>query len=100
VLIQKAKARGEINDAKICTNALIISHLLFADDCYMFFYANTTQASGQAINLEKSEIFCSRNVLRVEHNNISNILGVQAVLGAGKYLGLPSMISRSKKSHL
>lgn len=34
----------------------------------------------------------------VVHNNIANILGVQAVLGTGKYLGLPSMIGRSKKA--
>lgn len=91
-LIRKAEARGEINGVKICTNALIISHLLFADDCYLFFHANTTQASGQAINLKKSKIFCSRNISRAEHNNIANILGVQAVLGVGKYLGLPSML--------
>ncbi|KEH17434.1 hypothetical protein MTR_0015s0120 [Medicago truncatula] len=53
-----------------------------------------SQASGQAVNLQKYEIFCSRNVSNVVHNNIANILGVQAVLGTGKYLGLPSMIGR------
>ncbi|GAU45869.1 hypothetical protein TSUD_187020 [Trifolium subterraneum] len=31
-------------------------------------------------------------------NNISNTLGVQAVLGTSKYLSLPSLIGRSKKS--
>jgi len=50
------------------------------------------KASGQAVNLQKSEIFCSRNVSTVEHNIIANILGVQVVLGTGKYLGLPSII--------
>jgi len=48
-------------------------------------------------HLQKSEIFCSRNVLTTYHNNIARILGVQTVLGTGKYLGLPSMIGRSKK---
>jgi len=56
------------------------------------------KASGQAVNLQKSEIFCSRNVSTAGHNNIANILGVKVVLGTGKYLGLPSMIGRSKKS--
>jgi len=43
-LIRKAEARGEINGVKICTNALILSHLLFADDCLLFFRANSSQA--------------------------------------------------------
>jgi len=43
-------------------------------------------------------IFCSRNVLTTYHNNIASILGVQAVLGTDKYLGLLSIINRSKKS--
>jgi hypothetical protein len=47
--------------------------------------------SGQAISLPKSEIFGSRNVPQVVNNIITNILGVQAVLGAGKYVGLPSI---------
>lgn len=110
-LIRKAEARGEINGAKICNNAPIILHLLFAYDCFLFFRATSNQAlkmrsilsiyekaSGQAVNLQKSEFFCSRNVSRADHNNIANILGVHAVLGTGKYLGLPSMIGRSKKA--
>jgi len=50
------------------------------------------------VNLQKSKIFCSRNVLTTYHNNIAIILVVQVVLGTGKYLGFPSMIGRSKKS--
>ena len=56
------------------------------------------QVSGQAINFQKSEIFFSRNVSQDKQNNIANILEMQAVLGTGKYLGLPSMIDRSKKA--
>jgi hypothetical protein len=55
-------------------------------------------ASEQAINFQKSEIFCSQNVPQVERNAIANTLGIQAVLGTRKYLGLPSMIDRSKKA--
>jgi len=110
-LIRNSEARGEINGAKICNNAPIVSHLLFADDCFMFFRANNSQAvkmknilniyekaSGQTANLQKSEFFCSRNVSSTDHNNIADILEVRAVLGTGKYLGLPSMIGRSKKA--
>ena len=56
------------------------------------------EASGQAISLPKSEIFYSRNVQQQTQNSITNILAVQAVLGTGKYLGLPSMVGRSKKA--
>jgi len=55
-------------------------------------------ASGQTISLPKSEIFCSRNVSEPLRNTLASILGVQTVLGIGKYLGLPSMIGRNRNS--
>ncbi|CAJ2628079.1 unnamed protein product [Trifolium pratense] len=95
-LIRKAEARGDIHGIKICRNAPIISHLLFADDCFLFFRASSNEAeamkniletyeaaSGQAINFQKSEIFCSRNVLGGVRDSIANCLGVHAVLGTG-----------------
>jgi hypothetical protein len=110
-LIRQFENRGDIHDVKICRNAPIVSHLLFADDCFLFFkvaeneamtmkhiLATYAAASGQSINLLKSELFCSRNVQTPLQNSISNILGVQQVLGMGKYLGLPSMIGRSRKA--
>jgi len=56
------------------------------------------EASGQAINLPKSEIFYSKNVGNNLQHVVTSILGVQAVLGTDKYLGLPSMIGRNKKA--
>lgn len=35
--IKKEEDRCEINGVKICNNATIISHLLFANDCFMLF---------------------------------------------------------------
>lgn len=110
-LIRKAEASGDIYGVKICTNAPIVSHLLFTDDCFLFFRAEPAEAtitknilavyekaSGQVINFQKSEIFFSRNVCQTKQTDITNILEVQVVLGTGKYLGLPSMIGRSKKA--
>ncbi|MCI41244.1 putative non-LTR retroelement reverse transcriptase, partial [Trifolium medium] len=57
-----------------------------------YILATYEAASEQAINFQKSEIFCSQNVPQDEQNAIANTLKVQAVLGTGKYLGLPSMI--------
>jgi hypothetical protein len=110
-LIRQFENRGDIHGVKICRTAPIVSHLLFADDCFLFFRAAENEAmtmkhilatyevaSGQSINLLKSELFCSRNVQTPLQNSIANILGVQQVLGTGKYLGLPSMIGRSRKA--
>ncbi|RHN81910.1 hypothetical protein MtrunA17_Chr1g0204171 [Medicago truncatula] len=54
------------------------------------------EALGQAINLQKSKLFCSRNTLDDLKNLIATTLGVRQVLGTCKYLGLPSMIGHSK----
>jgi len=110
-LIRDAESRGALTGMKVCRHAPSVSHLLFADDCFLFFKANEDQAhvmknilatyelaSGQAISLPKSEIYCSRNVPDGIKTIITNILGVQAVLGTGKYLGLPSMIGRDRKA--
>jgi hypothetical protein len=56
------------------------------------------QASGQEITLVKSEVFISRNMSQAAKEDLSRILGVKHVLGTGIYLGLPSMIGRSKKA--
>ena len=110
-LIQDAENRGIIYGTHICKAAPVVSHLLFADDCFLFFKANESEAhvmkdilstyestSGQAISLPKSKIFCSRNVPEPLRNNLAAILGVQVVLGTSKYLGLPSMIGRNRNS--
>jgi hypothetical protein len=55
-------------------------------------------ASGQEINLSKSEVFFSRNLSRAGQEDLSNLMGVRHVLGTGTYLGLPSMVGRSKKA--
>jgi hypothetical protein len=57
------------------------------------------EASDQEINLTKSEVFYSRNISRAAQEDLSNIIGV-SMLGTEKYLGLPSMVGRSKNHSL
>lgn len=57
-----------------------------------------TAASGQLINMNKSEVFFSRNVQEPDTVQLAGILNVRHVLGTGKYLGLPSMVGRNKKA--
>jgi hypothetical protein len=98
-LINKSVASGNIHGVKICRGAPTVSHLLFADDYFLFcrstldetnhlmqILKNYEEASGQEINLTNSEVFFR-----------PRIMGVRHVLGTSNYLGLPSMIFRKKK---
>ncbi|XP_058745919.1 uncharacterized protein LOC131618775 [Vicia villosa] len=42
--------------------------------------------------------FFSRNISAPAQEDLAHLMGVRRVLGTGKYLGLPSMIGRSKKA--
>ncbi|GAU37194.1 hypothetical protein TSUD_30590 [Trifolium subterraneum] len=109
--IHQAVGRGDLHGVRICRGAPEVSHLLFADDCFLFCRANVAEvnelmrilhtyeaASGQEVNLVKSEVFISRNMFQAAKEDLSRILGVKLVLGTGIYLGLPSMVGRSKKA--
>jgi hypothetical protein len=110
-LIKKSLASGDLHGVQICRGAPVVSRLLFANDCFLFCrstIAETNQlmkilkiygeATGQEINLTKSEVFFSRNLSTAAQEDLSNIMGVRHVLGTGNYLGLPSMIGRKKKN--
>ncbi|KAK2449324.1 hypothetical protein QL285_008530 [Trifolium repens] len=110
-LIKKSVASGNLHGVKICRGAPTVSHLLFADDCFLFCRSTLEEtnhlmhilkvyeaASGQEINLTKSEVFFSRNLSMAAQEDLSRIMGVRHVLGTGNYLGLPSMIGRKKKN--
>ncbi|XP_058726534.1 uncharacterized protein LOC131597891 [Vicia villosa] len=72
-------------------NLAEVIHLMSLLDIY-------AAAAGQEINLTKSKVFFSRNLSLPVQEDLANIMGVQYVLGTGKYLGLPSMIGRRKRA--
>ncbi|GAU12879.1 hypothetical protein TSUD_73660 [Trifolium subterraneum] len=76
-LIHQAVGRGDLHGVRICRGAPEVSHLLFADDCFLF---------------------CRASVAEAAKEDLSRILGAKLVLGTGIYLGLPSMVGRSKKA--
>lgn len=74
-LIKRVEAQGELGGTSVCRGTLLVTHLLFADDYFMFFKEEVRQghimkdiltmyeaASGQAISLPKFKIFYSRGV--------------------------------------
>lgn len=109
-LIHEAERSQHLNGISICRGAPKISHLFFANDSLFFCNANGNEccklkeilkiyesASGQKINTNKSSIFFSPNTSQELKEEILHILGPMNDLRHQKYLGLPSIISRSKK---
>lgn len=109
--ISQAALTREIKGYSIAQNAPKITHLLFADDSFLFFKATEGEArtiktllnkygkeSGQYINYQKSGIFFSANVRRDNQQVIQGILDVHNDMKNSTYLEIPSLIGRSKKS--
>ncbi|CAJ2671909.1 unnamed protein product [Trifolium pratense] len=109
-LFHKAAREKEIHGIKVARSAPQLSHLFFADDSLLFTRANSheatkilsilqvyQQASGQVVNLDKSEASFSRNVQNEDKNMICNMMGAKAVEAQSRYLGFPIPFGRSKK---
>ncbi|GJZ76993.1 reverse transcriptase [Tanacetum coccineum] len=109
-MIRKSVTQGLIQGVKVCRGAPSISHLFFADDSIFFFRSSSAEvinlknilirycrSSGQMINYEKSEVSFSANVEPHVRTHIIESLEVREVTVQYKYLGLPSVIGRSKK---
>ncbi|XP_021721322.1 uncharacterized protein LOC110688870 [Chenopodium quinoa] len=110
-LISKVVYERKLSGANICQSGPRISHLFFVDDSILFAKATLQdcskiakiistyeRASGQKVNLGKTEVAFSKCVASDRRNGITNTLGVREVERHEKYLGLPTMIGRSKKA--
>ncbi|GMI78266.1 hypothetical protein HRI_001495900 [Hibiscus trionum] len=90
-----------------------VNHLLFVDDCMIFINTNQSEAtllkkalrtyanaSGQAVNFEKSTIFYNPCTPSATRNAINNLLQVREVTNPGVYLGIPLLIGKNKTESL
>ncbi|CAL1390587.1 unnamed protein product [Linum trigynum] len=90
-----------------------VSHMFFADDSYLFLRGSMQECdnllevlneydelSGQRVNLAKSAVCFSKNILLVDQETLSLWLGVGAVGVHDKYLDLPTLIAPSKMATL
>ena len=86
-----------------------MTHLLFADDIIVFLQgfvdnfqalkeilAMYEEASRQKVNLQKSSIFFGKGTQEGMKGQLQNILGVHNEALGERYLGLPTLVGRSK----
>ncbi|XP_021734035.1 uncharacterized protein LOC110700740 [Chenopodium quinoa] len=110
-LLSKAAHEKKLRGARICKAAPRVSHLFFADDSILFAKATLQEcskiaditrvyerASGQKVNLDKTEVAFSKCVSIERRQEIVDTLGVREVDRHEKYLGLPTIIGKSKKA--
>ena len=108
-LLDDASNRKKINGISICRGCPSVTHLLFADDSLLFWKVDRGEVclltkildlyeatSGQKINSEKSSVTFSHNTSLKTRNDVLSILGPMQDSRRWKYLGLPSVIGKSK----
>ena len=108
-LIRKAVASQSLHGILTCTNGVCVSHLLFADDSFIFCQATMEEcqhlltllecyesASSQTINRHKTSIFFSKNTRVEVKHDIQALLGAKIMKDCEKYLGSPMVGGKSK----
>ena len=108
-LIRKVVETKHLHGILSCKNGVCISHLLFADNNFIFCQATMEEgqhllnilgrykaASRQAINRHKTSIFFSRNTRDSVKAGIQALFGGRIIKDSEPYLGLPMTGGRSK----
>lgn len=109
-MMKRAIDDGTVRGIKLNNSCPTLSHLLFADDFIFFLHGTILEcqnlatlirqycfASGQAVNLNKSGIYFSKNCPNSLRRNMASELRVPEIEKTGKYLGMPSDWGASKK---
>ncbi|XP_050280246.1 uncharacterized protein LOC126721238 [Quercus robur] len=109
-LINSVARNNMLCSVSICRGCPMVTHLFFTDDSLLFCKASTQEcqnlmailnlyeaASEQKVNVDKSSIFLSINTPLELKAEIMEVMGPMQDSKHNKYLGLPSIIGKSKK---
>jgi hypothetical protein len=95
-LLKGAESRGELHGVRVCRNAPVISHLLFADDSLILMQANKENAKKLKSLLDhyyaKSNIFFSENTEVTVKAEVCESLNIMIDSLSDKYLGLLALV--------
>ncbi|KAL0292204.1 UNVERIFIED_CONTAM: hypothetical protein Sradi_6998500 [Sesamum radiatum] len=102
-LLQKEESSGKLQGVVVCRQAPRVSHLLFAEDTFMFCQATIyaalcildvletfSWAGGQGINFEKSLVVFSKKIATSIRDMIQGALQIWVEGRYDLYLGIPS----------
>uniref|UniRef100_A0A803Q660 Reverse transcriptase n=1 Tax=Cannabis sativa TaxID=3483 RepID=A0A803Q660_CANSA len=108
-LIRRYEADRINQGCRVANGAPSVTHMLFANDSYLFCQATQNAAdsmnrllhsfelaSGQRVNASKSSIFFSPNTNGAVKAHICSTLGMPEATDGSFYLGLPNIIGRKK----
>lgn len=107
-LFTRYERLGFIHEVSICREATNISHLLFADDNFLFMRASFKEcwflkqilhhyedASGQCINFQKCAVSFLPNIRQEIQDQLAVYVGAMRVDVHDCYLGLPIVLGRN-----
>lgn len=110
-LMSQKERCGDIHGCQVSRSAPSLTHLFFADECFLFCrvtkkeakVVQTTlkvyeKASGQHVNYGKSSISFSRNTTVHVREEFCQLLGMPMANENEKYLGVPTNMERKKKA--
>jgi hypothetical protein len=108
-MLTRAEKKRVLTGVPTSKKGPTLSHLFFADDGLIFCKANSVEwrrltrilekyevASGQKLNKEKTSIFFRRNTSPEKRMEITQLSGLQATESYDKYLGLPTLVGKSR----
>ena len=101
ISLTQAESSNKLKGVKVGRSCISFTHLLFANDSFLFFKKDDHSLDtlqkilewycivlGQCINLSKSDLYCSPNMPIEEQEALAQTLNVNLIQNPSKYLGI------------